>query len=322
MSKPDNAKPAGCFSGFLHVLLCDRNGNSPSLHLSDDQITESYETDIVQSNKGANAMVDAATTPGLIARLMGLDSLPNTNLVSRGTTPPDSVPRSKSLNFVDYMLKFDTSQANHRQAKTSASFREVPQKQKNHDLVVLYLDSVSKDHEVGSNLRKQEMGLEESRQRKKKGSKNKEIVREKVTGKKERNQGKNKKISKLKNEPRLVPAKNSSKVGSQKDAKFLASVSACSKNCSYTKSGSGSSSSSTIQNKQKKVFSEPKQTKNVRKQQSPKKLETEFSSENLSPVSVLDINDYAYLYGPDFLGLLSESLSSLTCLLMFRIRTF
>ncbi|KAG4950242.1 hypothetical protein JHK82_043596 [Glycine max] len=84
------------------------------------------------------------------------------------------------------------------------------------------------------------MGLEESRQRKKQGSKNKEIAN--IT--KERNHTKRKKISKFENEPRVVlPLKHSSKVRNHNEAKVLAQVSACSKSCSNSrrKCGSGPS---------------------------------------------------------------------------------
>lgn len=210
------------------------------------------------------------------------------------------------MNFVDYLLKFDTSQPN--QVKTSASFREVPSllqhKNKNHDLVVFYWDDESEDQEVVSFLRKQEMGLGESRQRKKQGSKNKEIA----NVMKERNHTKRKKISKFENEPRVVlPLKHSSKVRNHNEAKVLAQVSACSKSCSNSrrKCGSGPSglrTSSNLPTKQKKVFSEPKCTKKTKKQQSTKKIDTEFSTENFSPISVLDDYDYSFLYGPDFPG--------------------
>ena len=128
----------------------------------------------------------------------------------------------------------------------SRSFREVPSllqhknKNKNHDLVVFYWDDESEDQEVVSFLRKQEMGLGESRQRKKQGSKNKEIAN--IT--KERNHTKRKKISKFENEPRVVlPLKHSSKVRNHNEAKVLAQVSACSKSCSNSrrKCGSGPS---------------------------------------------------------------------------------
>lgn len=61
---------------------------------------------------------------------MGLDSLPNTSRVSFRVKPPDSVTRSKSVNFIDYLLQFDPSyhqeqERIHRRMRTS-SFREVP----------------------------------------------------------------------------------------------------------------------------------------------------------------------------------------------------
>ncbi|CAJ1806166.1 unnamed protein product [Sphenostylis stenocarpa] len=285
--------------------LTKLNGNMSPMHPNSNPITKQYATEVVHGHN-KDAMINV-TKPGVVARLMGLDSLPSTNLVP-STNTPDSVPRSRSVNFVDYLLKFDTSQANHHQVKTSASFREVPapfdqhnNKKTNRDLVVLYWDSGSEDHKVESLLRIPEMGLEESRQRKKQGSKNKEIVG--VT--KEKNLIKRKKISKFKNEPRVVPLKHGSKVRNHNEAKVLAPVSAFSKSCSSnrrkgTNGPSGSRTSSTLPNKQKKVLSEPKQSKKPRKQQSTKKIETECSSENFSPISVLNDYDFSFLYGPDF----------------------
>ncbi|XP_061358445.1 uncharacterized protein LOC133302650 [Gastrolobium bilobum] len=305
MAKHEKSKP-GCFSGFLHVLLCAGNGTSPPVHPSDN-VTELDETEVLHSNKDA-IVDDNVATPGLVARLMGLDSLPNNKRVLKGATP-DSVPRSRSVNFVDYLLEFDLGQTNHRRVKTSASFREVPslvQRQKSDLSVLYYDDNACKDQEARTNLRKWEMGLGELKQRKKQGSKNKEIVRERVSMKKERDQGKNKKISKLKNEPRRVPSsKHGSKVRNHGEGKDLSNVSTNSKSCNcsyrYSSAASSSSSSSSLLNRHKKGFVEPKIRNNIRNQRSPKKIETESSSENLSPVSVLDINDYPFLYGTDFL---------------------
>nr|KYP34793.1 hypothetical protein KK1_044198 [Cajanus cajan] len=262
------------------------------MHPSND-FTEPHATNVVHTNKDAIAN---PTKPGVVARLMGLDSLPSTNLAPRGNTnTTDSVPRSRSVNFVDYLLKFDTNQNHHHQVKTSASFREVPElfQDKNHDLVVLYLDT--EDQQVGTLLRKQEMGMGESRQRKKQGSKNnnKEIV-----------DVKGKKFCKFENEPRVVPSKHRSKVQNHNEAQVLASVSACSKHCSNRKKvgcdTKGLRSISTSPSKQKKVLSEPKRTRKTRKQESKKRIETDCSSQNLGPISVIDEYDYSFLSGPDF----------------------
>ncbi|KAL4393737.1 hypothetical protein AHAS_Ahas02G0081900 [Arachis hypogaea] len=170
-------------------------------------------------------MANAASTPGVIARLMGLDSMPSNSNLEFKKTIPDS-------EFVDYMLEFDNaSQSNHRQAKISASFREVSElfRHKNRrEVLVLCWDSGRGD----SNDEK-----------------------------------KSRKFCKLKNEPRIVKNGCSSKI--------------------------------------EELF-ELKQMKNMRKQWSQKKIESEYS-----PVSILDINDYKYLYGPDFLDY-SNSLMSPT----------
>ncbi|KAE9603116.1 hypothetical protein Lalb_Chr12g0207011 [Lupinus albus] len=122
MAKADKAN-SGCFSGFLQVLLCHGNGTSPPMHRSDN-VTTSEKTELVQLKK--DTMVDEyAATHGVVARLMGLDSLPKTNFSTKGATH-DSVPRSRSVNFVDYLLDFDINQSNnHHRSKTSTSFREV-----------------------------------------------------------------------------------------------------------------------------------------------------------------------------------------------------
>ncbi|KAI4328697.1 hypothetical protein L6164_021032 [Bauhinia variegata] len=291
MGTQENAK-SRCFSGFVRVLLCAGSEKSPPVHPSDYIAAESKETGLLHCSKDARE--GKAANPGVVARLMGLDSLPNSNWVSKGATP-GSVPRSKSVNFMDYLLEFDLNQSSHRRVKTSASFREVPTlfEQKNHDLMVLYWDNESKDHDFGSRLRKSELGFGESKQRKKEGSssKSKEVMRERGNAKKEKNQVKNKKISKLKNEARRVPSKHGNRNGAK--AKDLGSVSPRSKSyscrngasCSSSSSNSNPNSSYPLLNRQNEL------SKRTRNQQSPKKIETEFCSENLSPVSVLYLND-------------------------------
>jgi len=290
MAKQENSRQ-GCFSSFIKVLLCARNETSPPVYPSENVETIHHKKD--------KLFDDSITTPGVVARLMGLDSLPSTKRVVKGTTL-DSVPRSKSVNFVDYLLEFDQNMGSHRRVKTSSSFREVPsmvEKQKSFLFVLDIDDKKGKiQEENDANLRK----------------KNKEIVRVK----KEKNQGKNKKISKLKDEPRKVPSsKYKSRVRDcSKDKDFSSVSTRC--NCSYygyggdAGSSSSSCSTSSLTNRQKKGFVEPKMRNKVKKHvspknESPKKIQTEHSMENLSPVSVLDVNDYAFLYGADFSGMLT-----------------
>ncbi|KAE9611054.1 hypothetical protein Lal_00015972 [Lupinus albus] len=292
MAKPHKSK-SECFSGFLQMLLCVGNKTIPPLH-SYDHVIEPEKQELMQLVPlNRDTIIDeyAATTPGVIARLMGLDSLPNTKFSTH-----DSVPRSRSVNFVDYLLEFDLKQArNNGKVKTSASFREVPAlgKRESNDLVVLYWG----DGEEGK-LKKEEKGIRELKQKKKQGSNNKntEILKEKVSSnvKKELNQGKNKKISKLKNEPRRTLSSSSSSKQSRMVRKHHCEVKDLSNVSSRT--------NSSLTNKKKKGFVEPKVIVNKRSQKShKKKIETENNSENLSPVSVLDTNHYPFLHETNFI---------------------
>ncbi|BAT97400.1 hypothetical protein LR48_Vigan11g113600 [Vigna angularis] len=297
MAKAEKPK-SGCFPGLLRVLLCAGNATSPPVHPS-DHFTESDDSEKAHFTK-ETVVVKDGSTPGVVARLMGLDSLPNSKWAVKGGSP-DSVPRSRSVNFVDYLLEFDASHAIHRRVKTSSSFREVPglfQNQKGNNLFVLCMDG-DKDEEV----RKMETGLGEMRKGKRQGSKNKESV----SVKKERNVGKNRKISKLKNEPRRDPSsKHGSKGRNLEGNKDLSSVSSgfskCS-SCSNRQNGAASRSRSNtyLPNKHKKELVETKDKRNMRNQKLLLKVESECSLEHRSPVSVADSNDYPFLYETDFL---------------------
>jgi len=321
MAKPEKPK-FGCFPALLRVLLCAGNATSPPVHPS-DHFTESEQSENAHYSTKETMLVNDGSTPGVVARLMGLDSLPNPKWGVKGGTP-DSVPRSRSVNFVDYLLEFDASHAIHRRVKTSASFREVPSLVQNQNgsshLFVLCMDG-DKEQEVRHELRKLETGLGEVRKGKRQGSKNKESV----SVKKERNVGKNRKISKLKNEPRRVPSSKNASKGRNHEGKDLSSVSSGSSKCSscgnrQNDAGSRSRSNSYLPNKHKKGLVETKDKKNMRNQKLVLKVESECSMENHSAVSVVDSNDYPLLNGTDFLGLFSQ-LTPFLLLFLLNLKT-
>ncbi|OMO85026.1 hypothetical protein CCACVL1_10462 [Corchorus capsularis] len=259
MSNSKSSNNSGCFSAVFRRLLCS---GSPQTHPS-DQITESNE--FVENGPKPKAQVapqGSENGPGIVARLMGLDSLPEKSRT------PGPVTRSRSVNFVDYMLEFDLTQAKHRRVKTSASFREVlppppPQgfnRNQNHEFLFVYLDNnVDGNYNEAEFIktRKYEKGNGSTS----KQSKQKENVKEqKVACKKEINQEKNKKISKLKNEPRRVSGgKQSLKTSKAK-------------------------SSLKMVNQKKEVSVLTRKKKN---QHEVKKVEFKHDSEGSSPVSVL-----------------------------------
>ncbi|KAF4379120.1 hypothetical protein F8388_022207 [Cannabis sativa] len=184
---------AGCFSGVLRRMLCTGNvPTHPSENINDSVPNPSellFKSFPVKKNKPE---IQGQTSPGVVARLMGLDSLPaDTNWVPKERSQRDSFCRSKSVNFADYMLNFDTADAHHRRVRTSVSFRESPVsfQQQSGDFVVVYLDDKKKT------TPKVEMGFGESKQGKAKqrSKKKKELEENNVV---------HNKISKLKNEPR------------------------------------------------------------------------------------------------------------------------
>ncbi|KAK8561653.1 hypothetical protein V6N12_048717 [Hibiscus sabdariffa] len=136
---------SGCFSAAFRLFLCS---GSPQTHPSDN---------IMEPNADDNAAmvrVQSESGPGVVARLMGLDSLPEKNWVPKGETPGPPLLR---------------------------------QRNQNHEFLVVYMDE------------KKETGFEP-----------RELKSQKVGCKKD-HQEKNRKISKLENEPRRVSAKTSLK---------------------------------------------------------------------------------------------------------------
>ncbi|GMJ03229.1 ALC-interacting protein 1, TON1 Recruiting Motif 29 [Hibiscus trionum] len=177
-----NHSSFGCFSAVFRRLLCT---GSPQTHPS-DKIMESNADD-----NAAKVRVQSESGPGIVAKLMGLDSLPEKNWVSKGKTP-GQITRSRSVNFMDYMLEFDLARGGHRRVKTSTSFREVlpqgpqllQQQNQNNELLVVYMDENKEMEFEPRKLKSQKLDC------------------------KNEHQEKNRKISKLKDEPRRVFGKN------------------------------------------------------------------------------------------------------------------
>lgn len=148
MANSVDANSAKCFSGVIRRLLC---GGSLPTHPS-EQFVESKNCKGVDhppenALKSDEAKVKAAEAPGVVARLMGLDSLPG------DIKPKDkslaSYFRSRSVNSIDFLAQFDVScklsPAKHRRVRTAASFSEVPSldlKGKHDFNVILHFEQV------------------------------------------------------------------------------------------------------------------------------------------------------------------------------------
>ncbi|EXB99425.1 hypothetical protein L484_016401 [Morus notabilis] len=284
------ASNAGCFSGIIRRMLC--TGNVPT-HPS-DQITDNYSKTTIlddmkklkKDEKKPESQAQSGGGPSIIAKLMGLDSLPaDTNWAPKGRTP-DSFSRSRSVNFADYLLKFDlTDQSHshqHRRVRTSVSFREVPasfrQQNQNHDFLVVYLDN---SDDSSKEMKKSEMGFREEKQGKRKEKSIKEY--QSVRLKKE-NEKTNNRISKLKNEPRKRIMSKNSKTFKQNGTKVLGSVLPRKKK---EQNNVGVKLKVLKPQNQKKApakFARKRENRQVRTKIQP----IDSNPENLSPVSVLD----------------------------------
>ncbi|OAY41510.1 hypothetical protein MANES_09G107700v8 [Manihot esculenta] len=305
-SRSSAGSGSGCFSGIARLLLCKGSLQThpadqiASPNTAEFDLVSTYQKNEVSVKLGSETATAAAAAPGVVAKLMGLDSLPDTNWVPKGRTP-DSVTRSRSVNFMDYLLEFDLAQAKHRRVRTSVSFREVPtllNQQNQHDFFVLYLDNMEKTKKPGSKLRKSEVGLdEEIKQQKKEDQKGKNKVinnipaREAGMKKNEKNQRKNLNISNLKDEPRKISKnKQSFRLGSCKGAqeKSLGFVSP------RKKDGISKAKSPVKPMNQKEVLVESKFMKKIKNQHAIKDAQSDCSSEDSSPVSVLDLDEFSF----------------------------
>ncbi|CAK7331186.1 unnamed protein product [Dovyalis caffra] len=172
---------ASCLTGLLRRILCSR---SLPTHPS-DQITETSSTvcdsrhqELVKSNEKLEA---TATTPGVVARLMGLEPLPETSLVDMKVSA-NSIPRSRSMNSVEFRGEGDQMQGEHRRAKSTLSFREMPTflEVENEYLVLSFENIGSESKKVRSKERKWDVRSGELKAIRREKCKRKENRREKV----------------------------------------------------------------------------------------------------------------------------------------------
>lgn len=287
----DNIQSAdsGCFKGLLRRLLCR---GSLQTHPSDQIIPEPKEPDEFNEQK-PEAKIEASGAPGLVARLMGLDSLPEAKWAPKGRAP-ESVTRSRSVNFMEYLLELNVAQAHqHRRVRTSVSFREVPtmSRQQNQDSFVLYLGEEDEEDEknMGLKVRKGKASADFGGMKKKKKE-------EKIKSKKKENEGTSKKVSKFIDEPRRVSVKRSAKIKNCKGAKDFGAVLPA-KNCGNKESEAALKTKKKGPVKpmhQKEVPAKGKISNKSKHQLLIEEVKpAECSSENSSPVSVLDVSDFS-----------------------------
>ncbi|KAI3947235.1 hypothetical protein MKX01_019888 [Papaver californicum] len=90
----------------------------------------------------------ALSTPGLVARLMGLETMPELELMkTEKKKNPESIGRSRSTNSVDFSAKVDQKHRKHRRVKSSSSFLEMPEffELENDEFLLLTFENVGEE---------------------------------------------------------------------------------------------------------------------------------------------------------------------------------
>ncbi|KAF9675482.1 hypothetical protein SADUNF_Sadunf09G0036800 [Salix dunnii] len=188
---------ASCLTGLLRRILCSR---SLPTHPS-DQITEtssilcdSRHQELIGPNE---KLETTAATPGVVARLMGLESFPETSSVDM-KVGVNSISRSRSMNSMEFRGENDQIQGQHRRIKSTLSFREMPTflEVENKEYFVLSFENIGgESKKVRSKERKCEVGSGELKEKRREKSKRKENRRERVVESEKK--GSKEKISKM-----------------------------------------------------------------------------------------------------------------------------
>ncbi|KAF8018812.1 hypothetical protein BT93_H3648 [Corymbia citriodora subsp. variegata] len=114
LCSPKGATSGGCIAGVLRRILCSSSLPTHPFDNDRDQLQPKEKN-------------EPNTTPGIVARLMGLESLPNTSSMHTHKSP-NSISRSRSLSYLDFKEDEhgDETKWQHLQVSSTLSFRETP----------------------------------------------------------------------------------------------------------------------------------------------------------------------------------------------------
>ncbi|OIW16506.1 hypothetical protein TanjilG_32176 [Lupinus angustifolius] len=268
-------------TAIIHRILC--SGGLPT-H-SSDQIIEldSMQSDKVQefkAKKNTEAVTSPSTHGNVVARLMGLDLKVEIPFEEKN---PTSLLHSKSMNSVDYLGESKAVKGLHRCDKSSSSFHEAPTFHlfQNENFLVLSFEGGSESKEFKSKGRKNEKGYAELKQKQRERRELKKNKRETVHDEKKGNLRKS------------VCDKSSINVGNDGELENIANTSLMFKVSSSQEVYIDSEIvrfSQCLKYKEVHNGEKVKRRKKRRTLCTDKKVETECSSEDSSPVSVFDFD--------------------------------
>lgn len=293
---------ASCLAGILRRLFCSRSlPTHPSDPIIDTTSVLSHgkQQDFINSTDTSES---AATAPGIVARLMGLESFQDDMQVNGC-----SISRSRSMNSVEVN---DQKRGRYKRAKSTLSFCEMPifLELENEEFLVLSFEETGERKETRSRGRKYEVGFEEFREKtrekcKSKGSTNDnvQVLLKKKKIKKKKNKDDeaiiNKMVLKILNEEQL------SKGSSDTDAQEIAKIEDSHKRTLPLKDSCEKTNAASVLQEAKEshwkndkdVQSGPqltKKKKKINRCELKNEEREECSSEDWSPVSVLEFDQF------------------------------
>ncbi|XP_077213948.1 uncharacterized protein LOC143848778 [Tasmannia lanceolata] len=282
LHKTNNAT-AGCLSQIIRCLLCAKL-SSPSSN-NREETKEADSPAQCQDGKNQEKTM-TAPSPGIVARLMGLESMPDE--LGWISPIPNSIRRRRLEKSLNNWPKFDSMQRQHRPVRTSMSFRKIPTflRQENEEFLILSFGSDEREESgiFGTKKLKSDMGFRELTR--KRADNSKSMMKE--NGEQARLEKKDQGRSSCKKNVlgRRIDERHSRKPSNSSEIKGKI---APNKKEIFRKSRSVSKAEKLYRQINYKGMSDgAKFSKNTKEDSSDKKLESEFSSEKSSPVSVLD----------------------------------
>ncbi|CAK9326948.1 unnamed protein product [Citrullus colocynthis] len=248
------AATPSCLSGILRRILCSGSlPTHPTDHIteettsvkSDDKLLQVKDLNVIKSTN------ETKPTAGIVARLMGLDSMPEMK------QNHNSISRSQSMNSVEHFYKH--LEDKHQRVRSTLSFREMPTflDLENEDYFILSFEGENKSEKFKAKQRSERIS--------------REFKQRKEAEDKCKNRGSNK--------TEQSSARKTKKRFDPEEATQFVLIDLEEKNKSRKR---------VSKNKPNSKIS----TKNRHGRKSTKKVESECSSDELSPVSVLDSSQF------------------------------
>lgn len=261
---------SGCIRSVLRRFLCF---NSLPTHPSDHLKESSNECDYESGTHEAEDL-NSSATPGLVARLMGLDTMPMTDF-GDSKTNFNPVRRCKSM---DFEREKELKQRKGKHVKGTLSFRDVPGyiELENDEFFILSFEGDDDNKNLVSKTRKSKHISEKKAKRSE--NKRRQCVQE--------NDKENQENVGLAGDKKLL-SKMVNSTNSKEPNKVLGQINENSQCLDIVKK-----ISKPTYNKETPERGRLKKNKNKKNSSPIKKIETECDSENSSPVSVLDFADF------------------------------